>query len=412
MNFLANEAAKVAARRSPRRRFAVAALSGLYCLAIFLALDFLYSHLFYHPAGSARIADPVFSHTLRPNFDGYALWGERKYRLITDSLGFKDAAVRQITLTPDTRRVILIGDSFTEGLGVPFEESFAGMLAAAGAQRAAKTEFLDAGVLSYSPTLYYRKIKFLIDSGLVFDDVVVLPDLSDVIDEATSYFCFDDEPQYRALCPSAGAKPQPRSDGRPSSPAAPPNPIAAAMAERVVPQNSALKDATRVVGGFLQRNFTVTDALRLIVKFKLQDFSGEFKREQFVPSERIGWSVPSYDVGNAYAPLGVEGGMARALLHMRGLADLLAQRHIPLTVAVYPWPLSLVQADPTGRWVPMWRQFCAAAGCKAFVDTFPDFIAVRDAHADWYERYFILGDAHFSAAGHRIVFDALTRAGL
>ncbi len=74
--------------------------------------------------------------------------------------------------------------------------------------------------------------------------------------------------------------------------------------------------------------------------------------------------------------------------------------------------VSLIQAEPAGRWVPIWRQFCAAAACKAFVDTFPDFIAARDAHADWYERYFVPGDAQFSAAGHRIVFDALTRAGL
>ncbi|HXW42198.1 MAG TPA: hypothetical protein VEK75_13405, partial [Xanthobacteraceae bacterium] len=198
MNSAADEAGRGVAERDSRRRFAVAGLTALYCLAIFLALDFVYSRLFHHAAGSMRIPDPVFSHTLRPNFDGYDIWGERKYRFITDSLGFKDAAVRDIPLRPQGRRVILIGDSFTEGIGVPFEETFAGMLAAAGAQRAAKTEFLDAAVLSYSPSLYYRKVKFLIDSGLVFDEVVVLPDLSDVLDEATSYFCFDDFPQYAA----------------------------------------------------------------------------------------------------------------------------------------------------------------------------------------------------------------------
>lgn len=276
----------------------------------------------------------MFSHTLRPDFDGYELWGERKYRFITDSLGFKDAATRQIALTPDGRRVVLIGDSFTEGIGVPFEESFAGMLAAAGARRAAKTEFLDAAVLSYSPSLYYRKIKFLLEGGLRFDEVVVLPDLSDVLDEATSYFCFDDEPQYRALCPSAGTQPAADSGKRQQGRAAAADPVAAA------PDSVTVKDALRAIGGVLQRNFAVTDALRLIVKFKLQDWSGEFKREQFVPSERIGWSVPNYDVGNAYAPLGVEGGIARALLHMQRLADLLAQRHIALTLAVYPWPLA------------------------------------------------------------------------
>jgi len=71
MNSAADEAGRGVAERDSRRRFAVAGLTALYCLAIFLALDFVYSRLFHHAAGSMRIPDPVFSHTLRPNFDGY-----------------------------------------------------------------------------------------------------------------------------------------------------------------------------------------------------------------------------------------------------------------------------------------------------------------------------------------------------
>jgi hypothetical protein len=99
---------------------------------------------------------------------------------------------------------------------------------------------------------------------------------------------------------------------------------------------------------------------------------------------------------------GSKAAFARAVQHMQELAELLAQRHIALVVAVYPWRLSLTQADPGGRWVAIWREFCASR-CKEFIDTFPDFIAARDAHTDWYERYYILGDVHFSAAGHRVV---------
>ncbi len=140
-----------------------------------------------------RIPNALFSHTLAANFDGYDVWGKTRYRIATNSTGFKDAAVRHVAANGDSRRVVLIGDSFTEGLGVTFEQT--------GQQRSEKTEFLNAAVTSYSPTLYYRKIKFLLDSSLKFDELVVLPDLSDVQDEATSYFCFDDDPEYGARCP-------------------------------------------------------------------------------------------------------------------------------------------------------------------------------------------------------------------
>jgi hypothetical protein len=405
MNSATTEAGQ---RKKSYRRLRIVTVTAIYRLgiffAVFLALDFFYSRMFHHPAEIARVIDPAFHHTFRPNFDGYELWGERQYRLFTNNLGFKDAAARNVSLKPDTRRVVLIGDSFTEGLGTPFEASFAGMLAVAGQRRAEKTEFLNAAVESYSPTLYYRRIKFLLDSGYVFDEVVVFPDLSNVNDEATSYFCFDDVPQYKALCrdqtsqlETGGGECSDNRDG--------------ALWD-YLERNFAIHDRLRSIGRSLQQNFAVSDSLRMLVKFKLQVWSGELKRGQLTPSWRIGWSVPNYDVGDTYAPLGVDGGIDRTLVHMGALADLLAQRHIALTIAVYPWPLSLVQNDPGGSWVAIWRKFCVTK-CKAFIDTFPDFIAARDAHpADWYERYFVSGDAHFSAAGHRIVFDALTKAGL
>ena len=371
-------------------RFVVVTLMAVYCLAIFFALDFLYSRMSRSAPAIARMAHPVFHHTFRPNFDGYEAWGDRQYRLFTNSLGFKDSATRDIALKSNTRRIVLIGDSFTEGIGTRFEDSFAGMLAVAGGQRSIKTEFLNAAVVSYSPTIYYRKIKFLLDNGLDFNEVIVFPDLSDVQDEAIDYFCFDDDAQYKPLCPGQIPPPQQIPSGN---------------------LQQTIDDTMHSLGGYLQRNFAMSDALRYIVKFKLLEWSGESRRDQLTPSPRIGWSVPGYDVGDAYNPLGVEGGIRRALKHMQALADLLAERHIDLTVVVYPWPLSLVQNDPGGRWVGIWRQFCVT-NCKSFIDTFPDFIAARDAHADWYERYFVPGDFHFSPAGHRIVFNALTKAGL
>ena len=198
--------------------------------------------------------------------------------------------------------------------------------------------------------------------------MVVFPDLSNVNDEATSYFCFDDVPQYKSLCQAKSSQSETRSDdcgdNRDSN------------LWDDLERNFAVNDRVRTVGRYLQQNFAVSDSLRMLIKFKLQVWSGELKRGQLTPSWRIGWSVPNYDVGDTYAPLGVDGGIERTLVHMQALADLLAQHHIALTVAVYPWPLSLAQKDPGGRWVAMWRKFCVT-NCKTFIDTFPDFVAAQ-----------------------------------
>jgi hypothetical protein len=184
----------------------------LYCLVLFLAFDFDYSTFTQgqEQARAARIYDTVYDHGLAPKFDGYDVWVESRHRLLTNSLGFKDASTRDVPLQSNTRRILLMGDSFVEGIGLPYERTFAGLLNEAGQARTDKVEFLDASVASYSPSIYYSKIKYLLDRGLKFDEVVLLSDSSDVEDEASSYFCVDDDPKYHKYCTTApGAVPEP-----------------------------------------------------------------------------------------------------------------------------------------------------------------------------------------------------------
>jgi hypothetical protein len=345
-----------------------------YCIAIYLVLDFTYSGFLHDEGRSPRVSDPAYHHTLAPNFDGYDNWGDTRFRVYTNSLGFRDGAVRDVPATSPMRRVILIGDSFAEGLGVNFEDSFAGMLYASGMDRADKIEFLNASVISYSPVLYYRKLKFLIESGLRFDEVVVFSDESDVRDEATGYFCEDEDQLYRKYCRES------------------------------LPFYSERTD----LGSFFARHFVMTDTIRLIIKFRIQALLGNQKRLKLAPSSETGWLFPDQDFASDYVPLGISGGIARSLKNMQALADLLKRHGIPMTIVVYPWPAPLAAYDPENRQVTMWREFCVQ-NCKEFIDLFSAFNAEKEAHSDWYERLFIFGDFHFSAEGHRLMFRELAK---
>jgi hypothetical protein len=347
---------------------------GSYCLAIYLVLDFSYSALLHDQGHSPGIPDPTYHHTLAPNFDGYDHWGDTRFKVYTDSLGFRDGRVRDVPASPSVHRVLLMGDSFTEAIGVDFEDSFAGLLYAAGMARAQKIEFLNAGVISYSPVLYYRKIKFLIEQGVHFDEVVVFSDESDVRDEATGYFCEDENPSYQKYCGQS------------------------------LPYYARSDD----FGSSLRRHFVVTDTIRVIGKFWIQGRLGNQKRNKLAPSSETAWIFSGADAGNDYAPLGIDGGIERSLANMQMLADLLKKNGIPMTIAVYPWPALLAAYDPDNRQVTMWREFCAR-NCKKFINLFPAFNAEKAAHADWYERLYIFTDFHFSAGGNRLMFRELAR---
>ena len=133
------------------------------------------------PAGF-RTPHHYYHHSLAPNRAQRTIWEDRVIPEYTNSLGFLDGSVRTVPLASEQRRVLLMGDSITEGYGVPFDQSFAGVLAdQLGAEG---VEVLNAAVLSYSPKLYYLKTKYLIEEvGLDFDALYVFIDISDVQDE-------------------------------------------------------------------------------------------------------------------------------------------------------------------------------------------------------------------------------------
>jgi len=122
----------------------------LLSLLLFVFLDFTVGTLVfrfapYKPDNRLyRQLSPICHHELKPNAAAWASWGPYRYRIYTNSLGFKDAAVREVPLASDAWRVVLMGDSFTEGLGYAYEDTFAGILHARLAPRG--IDVLNAGV--------------------------------------------------------------------------------------------------------------------------------------------------------------------------------------------------------------------------------------------------------------------------
>jgi len=359
----------------------------LYCLVIFLALDFSYSSLFYNPSDSpsARVQNDIYHHGFLPNFAGIEKWGGHQYWMYTNSLGFKDGSARAIPLSSDSRRVLVIGDSFTESVGMSFDNSFVGMLHNAGQTAARKTQFLNAGVSGYSPTVFLRKINFILESGLRFDEVLVALDAGEVPREATMYFCLDTFAGYRSHCGQDY------------------------HAELPVPVTT-----TKTWIAQVQRRFTLTNSTRILIKNAVLDWQDADRAAAVLPrvlerSITTGWPTTGSGLDQKLMPLGVEGGIKRAQLNMQLLADLLASRGIPLTVSVHPWPIQLAHDDRHSRAVEIWRPFCAK-NCKQLIDVFPAFFAYKDMHPeDWYQRLFIIGDVHYSAEGNRVMFRELAK---
>jgi hypothetical protein len=117
---------------------------------------------------------------------------------------------------------------------------------------------------------------------------------------------------------------------------------------------------------------------------------------------------------DGYAPLGVEGGVAKAKAKMTLLWQELTKRNIPLGVVVYPWPAQVAYDTVDSRQARIWRDWCPGK-CKRFISLFPAFHAIKSqcpctAPGCWYLTHFIFADTHYSSAVNAIVADAVIRS--
>ncbi len=337
-----------------------------------------------------RQLSPIYHHDLKPNTAAWAMWGTNRYRIYTNSLGFKDTAVRDVPLSSDAWRVVLLGDSFTEGLGYAYEDTFAGILHARLAPRG--IDVLNAAVSSYSPVIYYRKLKYLIEEvKLHVDEVIVFLDISDIQDEALYYTL--------------------NEDGR-------------VVDRRVVDQplkpgksvNATMLGWAPLTGMEKLKLLLRSHFLSVAVADRLKDRFFALKAQQPVKNgadalgpwqkvlekERANWTHDA-DVFAAYGERGLE----RAARSMDLLRDLLRKHDVRLTVVVYPWPNQIAAGDQDSKQVQYWRTWASAHG-SGFVDLFGEFINRNGSDpAVTIRKYYIEGDCHFNAAGHQRVAAAM-----
>lgn len=307
-----------------------------------------------------RVRSPLYHHDLKPLVDVMTVWGKITYRLSTNSLGFLDMAAREVPLRSDQPRVLFIGDSFTEGLGVPYESTFVGRIAREWESRG--VEVLNAGVAGYSPAIYYRKIKYWLDERrLQVSTIVVCIDISDIYDEARQYQLSDDD----------------RVEGLPT------------------PTHSKL---TRLKQ-FLKENSVlvrVLDAGRDVIG----------NRKRYALGEDVARWPLSKALFDSYGRLG----LVSARANMDRLISVARGHGIPVAIVVYPWPDQIADRDLKSLQVSFWATWARNSGVT-FIDLFPAFIGTGDAR-ETIRQNFIPHDYHWNATGHRTVADAILRSGL
>jgi hypothetical protein len=276
-------------------------------------------------------------HALRPNCSGLIGWGRETYPFHTNDIALRDEKITSVAASVAEPRILLLGDSFVEGVQA-WPDTVAGMVQAS----LPHLRLLNGGHTSYSPSNYLLLARRLIAAGIRFDEAVVFIDMSDIHDEAAYY---SDNAETGGV------------DGTFTF-----EPVSTWYSRRRI------DIASRYFLTDLALSYLEYLAIRAGIYFKpLHSFGNVFDLPRAAWTDRPVSDSSPFIAG--YAPLGLERGIAKAQAKMTALREELGRRGIPLSVVV-------ILAAPAGARSRRFASGChladwCAGGCKRFISLFP-----------------------------------------
>lgn len=139
------------------------------------------------------LGSPLQVHLHPPNFLEERSNLEFTYEFRTNSQGLRYLDIPLNSPHQDEKRILVVGDSFVEGWGVEYEDTFTAILESEYALRNQRLRFINAGFAGTGPTSYMRVMPGLADLYGV-DAVIVCVYANDIHDMPDS---LDYDPEYR-----------------------------------------------------------------------------------------------------------------------------------------------------------------------------------------------------------------------
>ena len=311
--------------------------------------------------------DEIYDHKFPKNFNAIGGWGNLRYKLCTDNNGFRTACNKK-EKSIKKFDIAFIGDSFTEGLGYDYEQTFVGIIE----KKLFDKKIANLSMSSYSPSIYYTKLKKLISEGYEFDEVIVFLDLSDLTDDILCYKVINDQRVVRR------------------------NTFETCF------NNFNAKEKNKF-SQFIERHLKFTHIFLSLFDKKEKENSIKFLNA--INHSRAEWTY-NYNK-RFYNNMKLDESIEISKKSMENLYKLLKKNSIHLSVAVYPWPGTLKYDQLDNKQFIIWKNFCEDK-CKKFYNFMPVFFENfnNKNFYDSYLKFFIKNDFHFNEEGNKLIAES------
>lgn len=347
----------------------------------YVVIDFV-TGIFFIPKDyqAFRIRHQYYHHDILPNQCTITRWGPIRYHFCSNSLGFRDNHKRDVPIETNKKRILFLGDSHTEAVGVEFNKSFVGRLIKM--VDTTHLDLLNASVVSYSPKTHYLKIKYLIEKRkLKFDELFVILDMSDLNNEIA----------YESFEPTNFS---------------PLNIIGFRVNKFFKNRSSTVYACNKIIerrrNSFFYEHMAMQDDVDLEL---YSDFFSDFKNAELLNNPNFHhvslWFSDERFKKWAYKSIEL------AQENMLKLIELCDNHNIKITISVHPWQEQIIQGISETEYVKLWKTFCEDNKVR-FINFFELFINGENPKIVT-EKYYITNDNHWNEHGHKLVADELIK---
>ena len=311
----------------------------------------------------ANIWHKKFHHTFKENINIKSVGVNEINRFCTNEHGFKSNCNLE---NKNSFKFGFMGDSFTEGIALNYEDTFVGIF-----EKASGSNVANMGVSSYSPKVHLAKINFFLNEDLKFEHIILFLDISDYYDEA--YYQFDSN-EFSII--------------------------------------HSKRDKRRI---WLKENFPFTNFYMYVLKKtgkKTEKNNKKTTKIVFGESAKRKTFWLNKDIHETQI-----NGKAIISIHeetknyIEQIYEILKEKNIKFSLAIYPWPQNLINTKNNLFYRNEWKKFCQNK-CEYFFDYFEDF----NYHLDTlgfdqvYEKYFFWNDVHFNKEGNLLIANKIIKS--
>jgi len=296
----------------------------------------------------------------------------KTYNVITDKYGYRIGKKKDNYSKKD--KIVFLGDSFTYGFGVNYEDSIIGFLK----EKKTNYEFVNLAVPGYSPSILKVKLEQLIKRGIKPKKIFYIMDITDVDDEANRWLVKDDL-EYPVII-------------------------------NIDVESEIKKNFT------YKKHFKMTRLLIYNLNKTLRNIRKDINKKKFIEEDKlIGKTHGGSFTHTPYAKLDksfwskndYKQGLKKIKNKVKSISNLAKKTNSEFYIVIFPWPETLEYGERHFSWQNFGNDLCKFSNCKKLINAFPEFEKIKKKFTFWKKEIYFLNDVHLNPYGNFILAEII-----